>query len=422
MAETIGGRIRHAWNVFLGKDDLDTAYPKSYQSSYSYGSSRQDRVRPRYSAEKSIISSIYTRLSIDCADAILRHVRLNENGEYDSDMPSYLNECLTVAANIDQKARAFRQDIFQSLFDNGVIAIVPIDTTGNPLVEAYDIKTMRVGFITGWEPEQVTASVYNQKTGIREPISVPKALAAIVENPFYSVMNEPNSTLQRLQLKLNMLDSLDSQISSGKLDMIIQLPYVIKTEAKRDAAETRRKDIEIQLKNSQYGIAYTDGTERITQLNRPVENTLLPQITYLTEELYSHLGLTPEIMKGTADEKTMLNYLNRTVAPLVEAVAESMHATFLTKTARSQKQAIKYFRDPFKLVPVSQIAEIADKFTRNKIATSNELRSAIGWKPSKDPSADKLENSNMPQKSDESAGTPPAAPVADPFNQPSVQE
>ena len=404
--------------MFLGKDDLDAAYPKSYNSSYYYGGTRPDRNKPRFTAEKSIIASIYTRLSIDCADAVLKHVRLNDNDEYDSDMPSMLNEALTVQANIDQKARAFRQDIFQSLFDNGVIAIVPIDTTGNPLLESYDIKTMRVGTITGWEPEQIVASIFNQKTQLREPIPVPKTLAAIVENPFYAVMNEPNSTLQRLQRKINMLDNLDELTSSGKLDMIIQLPYVIKTDAKRDAAEQRRKDIEFQLKGSQYGIAYTDGTERITQLNRPVENTLLPQVTYLTEQLYSQLGLTPEILKGTADEKTMLNYLNRTIAPLVEAVAESMHATFLTKTARSQKQAIKYFRDPFKLVPISQIAEIADKFTRNEIATSNEMRSAIGWKPSKDPKADKLQNSNMPQKSDESAAQPTGEPPSPPANDP----
>jgi len=361
-------------------------------------------------------------MSIDAADAVLRHVRLNDNGEYEDDMPSALNECLTVAANIDQKARAFRQDIYLSLFDEGVIVIAPIDTTGNPLLESYDIKTMRVGPITGWGPQVVTASLYNEIAGRREPVPVPKTLGAIVENPFYQVMNETNSTLMRLQHKLHLLDQVDELVSSGKLDMIIQLPYVIKTDAKRDQAEVRRKDIEMQLKGSQYGIAYTDGTERITQLNRPVENTLLPQVTYLTEQVYAQLGLTPEIMKGTADEKTMLNYLNRTIAPLVEAVAESMHATFLTKTARTQKQAIKYFRDPFKLVPVSQIAEIADKFTRNKIATSNEMRSAIGWKPSKDPSADKLENSNMPNKTDASAGTPPAEPPPPPTGQPSVQE
>lgn len=407
MEETIGGRLKHAWNVFLGRTDLDNVYPRNYNSSYSYGSSRQDRVRPRFSMERSIISSIYTRLSIDASSIDIRHVRLDDEDRYSEDMGSLLNNCLQVEANLDQAAKAFRRDIYLTMFDEGVLAIVPIDTTGNPLMESYDIKTLRVGKIVGWNPETIKVSVYNQKRGIREDIDVPKSIVAIVENPFYSVMNEPNSTLQRLQRKLNLLDSVDELTSSGKLDLIIQLPYVIKNDTKREQAETRRKDIEFQLKGSQYGIAYTDGTERITQLNRPVDNNLLTQVTYLTELLYSQLGLTEEILKGTADEATMLSYFNRTIDPIVTAVVEEMHRTFLTKTARSQKQAIKEFQDPFRFVTLKDFAELSDKLARNEIATANELRGAIGWKPSTDKKADELRNSNMPAPKDETAQSPP---------------
>jgi hypothetical protein len=359
--------------------------------------------------ERSIISSIYNRLGIDVAAVDIRHVRLDDENRFLADMDSGLNNCLTVEANIDQGARAFRQDIAMTLFDKGVIAIVPVDTSVNPLTSGgFDIKTMRVGHIVGWYPKAVRVNVYNENSGRREEITLPKSYVAVVENPLYTVMNEPNSTLQRLIRKLNMLDAVDEQISSGKLDMIIQLPYTIRSEARREQANQRRKDLESQLNGSKYGIAYADGTEKITQLNRPLENNLLKQIEYLTTMLYSQLGLTPEVMNGTADEATMKNYYNRTIEPIIEAVVEAMRRTFLTKTARSQKQGIMAFRDPFKLVPISEIAEIADKFTRNEIASSNDIRQAIGWKPSKDPKADQLVNSNMPQSQTGAAGTQPA--------------
>lgn len=320
-------------------------------------------------------------------------------------MSSSLNDCLTVEANLDQGAQAFRQDIALSLFDKGVVAIVPVDTTIDPSVSgSFDIKTMRVGEIVAWHPKHVRVNVYNEDKGYREQITLEKKFVAIVENPFYSVMNEPNSTLQRLIAKLNLLDAVDEQSSSGKLDLIIQLPYVIKSEARRQQAEQRRKDIEFQLKGSQYGIAYTDGTEKVTQLNRPAENNLLEAIKYLTDMLYTQLGLTPEVMSGTADEATMLNYKSRTLKPILDAIVESMRRTFLTKTGRSQGQSIMYFDDPFKLVPISQLAEIADKFTRNEIASSNEIRTVVGWKPSKDPKADKLQNSNMPTPTNNQLG------------------
>lgn len=386
-------RLKHAWNAFSDENIRDRV---SYAGGYSYGG-RQDRSRLTYSNERSIISSILTRLSIDVADIDVRHVRLDKDNRYIEDMDSGLNNCLTLQANLDQMARHFRQDIAQTLFDKGVAAIVPVDTSISPAKSGgFDILTIRVGEIVAWFPEHIRVSLYNQNKGIREEITLPKRIVAIVENPLYAVMNEPNSTLQRLIHKLNMLDAVDEQSSSGKLDMIIQLPYVIKSEARRQQAEQRRKDIEFQLKGSKYGIAYTDGTEKITQLNRPAENNLLKQVEYLTNLLYSQLGLTEEVMNGTAGESTMLNYHNRTIKPVLDAIVEAMRATFLTKTARSQKQSILYFRDPFKLVPMEQIAEIADKFTRNEILTSNEIRTAIGFKPVKDPKADKLQNSNMP--------------------------
>jgi putative sterol carrier protein len=328
----------------------------------------------------------------------MRHVRTDDQKRYLEDIDSGLNSCLTLEANIDQAARAFRQDIAMTLFDRGVAAIVPVDTSINPEQSGgFDILTLRVGEVVTWYPNHVRVSLYNIDTGAREEITLAKSAVAIVENPLYSVMNEPNSTLQRLLHKLNLLDVIDDQSASGKLDLIIQLPYVIKSEARRQQAEQRRKDIEFQLKGSQYGIAYTDGTEKITQLNRPAENNLMAQIEYLTGMLYGQLGLTEEVMNGTADEKAMLNYWNRTIEPILTAIVEAMRRSFLTKTARSQKQTVMYFRDPFRLVPIENIAEIADKFTRNEILTSNEIRQVVGIAPSKDPKADKLQNSNMPQ-------------------------
>lgn len=390
-------RLKHAWNAFSSPDIEVTS--NHYEAGFSSGT-RPDRVRMRFSNERSIISSIYTRLAIDVAAIDIRHVRLDKQGRYKDEILSGLNSCLTLEANIDQAARAFRQDIVYTLFDEGVAAIVPVDTTLNPLrTGGYDIKTMRVGRIVQWYPQHVRVSVYNEKTGRRQEVLLEKRFVAIVENPLYSLMNEPNSTLQRLIRKLNLLDAVDDASSSGKLDLIIQLPYTIKTETRRLQAEQRRKDIEFQLKESRYGIAYTDGTEKITQLNRPAENNLWKQITDLTDMLYGQLGLTPEVMNGTADEKAMLNYHNRTVEPIVSAIVEAMRRTFLTQTARSQRQDILYFRNPFKLTPIETIAEVADKFTRNEILSSNEVRQIVGMRPSTDPEADKLKNSNMPEPS-----------------------
>lgn len=403
---TIKDRLTHAWNAFVNQP---APRIESYSGSIQYGA-RPDRMRYTFSNERSIISSIYTRLSVDISGVDIRHVRLDDNDRYLEDINSNLNRCLTLEANIDQAARHFRQDIAAMVIEKGVAAIVPIDTTINPSKSgSYDIKTMRVGEIIGWMPQHVHVRVYNERLGRREDITLEKKYVAIVENPLYQVMNEPNSTLQRLIRKLNLLDAVDEQSSSGKLDIIIQLPYVIKSEARRQQAEQRRKDIEFQLKGSQYGIAYTDGTERITQLNRPSENNLLKQIEYLTSMLYSQLGLTESVMDGTANEAAMLNYENRTIEPIVTAIIEAMRRTFLTNTARAQKQDIMYFRNPFKLVPVEQIAEIADKFTRNEITSSNEMRQVIGFKPSQDPQADELRNSNMPQPKDETKPTPPGS-------------
>jgi hypothetical protein len=394
---TIGSRLKHAWNAFTNQNEGDKY--KVFES-VTYGSGRPDRARFTVTNERSIISSIFTRLSIDVAAVDIRHVRLDADKRYTEDIESGLNNCLTLEANMDQGARAFRQDIALTLFDKGVAAIVPVDTTLNPgTTGGFDIKTLRVGEIVAWMPQHVRVSLYNESKGIRQEIVLEKKYCAIVENPLYAVMNEPNSTLQRLIRKLNLLDAIDEQSGSGKLDLIIQLPYVIKSEARRQQAEQRRQDIEFQLKGSQYGIAYTDGTEKVTQLNRPAENNLLKQVEFLTVMLYSQLGLTEEVMNGTADEKAMLNYNNRTIDPIMAAITEAMKRSFLTKTARSQMQSIMYFRDPFRLVPVSDLAEIADKFTRNEILTSNEIRQAIGFKPSKNPKADQLINSNMPAPS-----------------------
>jgi len=395
MATKLGAKLAHAWNAFKNQDEQYRI--KSWDMGAAYGT-KPDRVRLQISNERSIISSIYTRLSVDVASVNILHVRLDDQERYLEKIPSGLNECLTVEANIDQEARAFRQDMALSLFDKGVIAIVPVDTSINPeTTGGYDIKTLRVGEIVQWYPNHVRVNLYNEAIGRREEVTLEKRVVAIVENPLYSVMNEPNSTLQRLITKLNMLDAVDAASSSGKLDLIIQLPYVIKSEARRQQAEQRRQDIEFQLKGSTYGIAYTDGTEKITQLNRPAENNLLKQVEFLTGMLYNQLGLTEDIMNGTADEKAMLNYNNRTIEPIVAAIAGEFKRKFLTKTARSQLQSVKYFTDPFKFVPINDIAEIADKFTRNEILTSNEIRQLVGFKPSDDPKADELRNSNMPE-------------------------
>lgn len=396
----LGDRLRHAWNAFIDSDSAKNQ-PFEISGGGSYFSGRQDRIRPRYSNERSIISSIYTRIGIDVAAVPMRHVRQDDQDRYLEDIDSGLDSCLTLEANIDQAGRAFRQDIVMTILDEGVAAIVPVDTTLSPEESGgYEIKTMRVGRITSWFPQHVRVSLYNEATGQRQEVTLPKKTVAIVENPLYAIMNEPNSTLQRLIRKLNLLDTVDDQSASGKLDLIIQLPYVIKTEARRDQAEKRRKDIEFQLKSSQYGIAYTDGTEKIVQLNRAVDNNLLPQIQELKNQLYAELGLTPEVMNGTADEKTMLNYYARTIEPILTSIVESMIRAFLTKTARTQGQSIMFFRDPFKFVPMGGeggIADIADKFTRNEIVSSNEVRQGIGMKPRPEAKADALINSNMPQ-------------------------
>lgn len=397
MEQSIGSRLKHAWNAFLNRDP--TSNYRDSGISYSY---RPDRPRFTRGNEKSIVTSVYNRIALDVSSIDIRHVRLDENDRYLSIVNSGLNNCLSLEANIDQTGRAFVQDIVMSMFDEGSVAIIPVDTSRNPNeTESYDVLTMRTGQILEWFPRHVRVRVYNDRTGQREDIMVAKETVAIVENPLYAVINEPNSTMQRLIRKLNLLDAVDEQASSGKLDLIIQLPYVIKTETRRQQAEKRRRDIEEQLSGSKYGIAYTDGTERITQLNRSVENNLMKQIEYLTSMLYSQLGITTTILDGTADEKTMLNYNNRSIEPIISAIVDEMKRKFLTKTARSQKQSITFFRDPFKLVPVNDLAEIADKFTRNEIMTSNEIRQIIGMKPADDPKADELRNSNINQSNEE---------------------
>lgn len=412
MAETFGERLRRSWNVFVGRDERDQAPARRSYFDYGYGASyshRPDRTRLQSTNERStIISSIYTRLGIDVAAVDIKHVRLGDNDRYMEDIVSGLNNCLTLEANIDQGASAFKQDLAMTIFDKGVAAVVPVDTTGDMFLGSnYDILTMRVGEVVQWYPRHVKVSVYNdaENRGRREEIILPKRMVAIIENPLYSVMNEPNSTLQRLIRKLNMLDSLDDQASSGKLDIIIQLPYTIRTDARRNEAEKRRKDIEMQLAGSKYGIAYADGTERITQLNRPAENNMLGQVQYLTEMLYAQLGLTPAVFNGTADERTMLNYHNRTIDPVLRAISEGFRRSFLTKTARTQRQSIMYFRDPFKLVAVTEIAEIGDKFTRNEILSPNDIRTIIGIKPDMNPKSDELRNRNMPVVDDGSETT-----------------
>lgn len=406
MEMSFGSRLKHAWNAFTGNIQMNY---RDLGMSYSY---RADRPRMSRGNERSIVTSVYNRIALDVAALNVQHVRLDENGRFLSVIDDGLNNCLTLEANVDQTARSFIQDVVISMFDEGSVAIVPVDTTTDPNVSgSYDIQSLRVGQILDWYPQYIRTRVYNEQTGRKEDIVVPKSAVAIIENPLYAVINEPNSTMQRLIRKLNLLDVIDEQSGSGKLDLIIQLPYVIKTEARRQQAENRRKDIESQLSGSKYGIAYTDGTEHITQLNRSVNNNLMSQIEYLTSMLYSQLGITQSILDGTADEKTMLNYNNRTIEPIISAIVDEMKRKFLTKTARSQRQSISFFRDPFKLVPVNEIAEIADKFTRNEIMTSNEIRQVVGMKPSDDPRADELRNKNLsePSGSDQQSEEAPIA-------------
>lgn len=388
----ITDRLQHAWNAFMNRDPTYGRYP-DIGNSYSV---RPDRPRFTRGNERSIVTSVYNRIALDVSAINIQHVRLDDNSRFKEPIDSPLNRCLTLSANTDQTGRAFIQDAVMSMLDEGCVAIVPIETNFDPTIsESYDIYSMRTAKIVEWYPKHVKIRAYNELVGRQEEKIVPKKMVAIVENPLYAVINEPNSTMQRLVRKLGLLDVTDEQTASGKLDLIIQLPYIIKTEARRQQAEERRKNIEMQLAGSKYGIAYTDGTERITQLNRSLENNLMKQIEYLTSMLYSQLGITQSILDGTADEKTMLNYYSRTIEPIVSAIVDEMKRKFLTKTARSQHQSIVYFRDPFKLVPVNDIAEIADKFTRNEIMTSNELRQVVGMRPSDDPKADKLINSNL---------------------------
>ena len=402
METSFSSRLKHAWNAFVNNDT--TNHYRDVGIGYSY---RPDRPRLTRGNERSIVNSVYNRIALDASAMDIQHVRLDKNNRFLSVIDSGLNNCLTLDANIDQTSRAFMQDVVMSMFDEGSVALVPVDTTDDPTITgSYDIDSMRTGQILEWYPKHVRVRVYNENTGQKEDITIPKSTVSIVENPLYSVMNEPNSTMQRLIRKLNLLDVIDEQSGSGKLDLIIQLPYVIKTEARRQQAENRRKDIENQLSGSKYGIAYTDGTEHITQLNRSVGNNLMTQIEYLTSMLYSQLGITQSVLDGTANEETMLNYYDRTIEPILSAIVDEMKRKFLTKTARSQLQSISFFRNPFKLVPVNDIAEIADKFTRNEIMTSNEFRQIIGMKPSEDPKADELRNKNLSASKEETSDPP----------------
>ena len=398
MEINVGSRLKRAWNAFLNRD------PPIRSNSYYYGGYSY---RPYYqrlggATDRTVVSAIYNRIAVDASSITIQHVRLDENGRFNETIDSGFNSCLNLSANIDQTGRSFVEDIVLTMLDEGVVAVVPVDTDVDPkLTDSYEILTMRVGKITDWFPDSVRVKLYNDRNGEKEEIMVLKKNAAIIENPFYSVMNEPNGTMRRLIQKLNLLDSVDEQSSSGKLDLIIQLPYVIKNEARRAQAEERRRQIEDQLSGSKYGIAYTDGTEKITQLNRSLENNLLKQIEYLTALAYSQLGITQEIMNGTADEAAMTNYYSRMIEPIVSAIVDEFKRKFLTKTARSQRQSIMFYRDPFKLVPIGTVAEMADKFTRNEIMSSNEFRQVIGLKPSKDPRADELRNKNLNESADQ---------------------
>lgn len=389
MDFNLASRLKNAWNAFQNKSP-------NYVSNYGGTYYKPDRIRLTRGNERSIVTSIYNRISLDVASISIRHCILDDEDRFMEYKNSSLDSCLNLEANLDQTSRSFIQDVVMSLFDEGCIAIVPVDTVRDPMkTDSYDITSMRVGHIITWYPDSVKLEVYNEQKSIKEEIVLPKRIVSIIENPLYSIMNEPNSTLQRLIRKLNLLDAIDEQSGSGKLDLIIQLPYTVKTELRREQAERRRKDIEEQLQSSKYGVAYTDGTEKIMQLNRSVENNLLKQIEYLTSMLYSQLGITQTVLDGTADEQTMLNYYSRTIEPIISAITDEMKRKFLTKTARTQKQTILFFRDPFKLIPSEKLAELADKFTRNEIMTSNEFRQIVGRKPSSDPKADQLINSNL---------------------------
>lgn len=401
---SIRNKAKRAWDAFLTEDNPEDVVDFKYVNGYLGGGmgSRPDRHLSVTTNDRTIIASIISKMSIDAAAIELKHVMLDENERYTSTMNSGLNECLNIEANIDQAATEFRQDIVMTMLHKGVAAIVPVQTIGDPILSnSYEIKSLRVGEIVEWYPKHIRVSLYNEDKGVREEITLPKKMVAVVTNPLYSVMNNPNSTLRRLREKMNLLDSIDSKSNTGKLDMIIQLPYTIRSETKRQQAEQRKKDIEVQLTESKYGIAYTDATEKITQLNRPIENNLQPQIQELKKELYSQLGLTEEILAGTADENAMLNYKNRTIKPIVRAISEAIIRTFLTKTARTQGQSIMFYSNPFELTPISNIADIADKFTRNEILSGNEIRGSMGFMPSDDPKADKLQNSNMPQPAED---------------------
>lgn len=396
MDNSFSSRLKHAWNAFFNRDPTYTTYSSGGNSYNPY------RTRLTRGNERSIVTSVFNQIAIDVAQLDIKHVRVDDNNRFVEEINSGLNECLNVSANLDQTGRAFKQDIVMSMLDEGCVAIVPTDTKFDPMTtQSIDIEKMRTGKIKEWFPDSIRVNVFNEKTGKKEDLVLPKSMVAIVENPLYSVINEPNSTYQRLIRKLNILDAIDEQSGSGKLDMVIQVPYVIKSKTRQDMANERRKEIEAQLTGSKYGIAYIDGSEKITQLNRPVENNLMSQIEYLTKLLYSQLGINETVMNGTADEKTMLNYYNRTIEPIIAAITDEMNRKFLTKTARTQKQSIEYYRDPFKLVPVNDMAEIVDKFTRNEVLTSNEIRQIIGVKPSDDPDADKLRNSNIRQPDEE---------------------
>lgn len=413
MELSFGARLKHAWNAFTSRDPT-TSY-RDTGPGYSY---RPDRPRLTRGNERSIVTSIYNRIALDVSSININHCRIDENGRLIEKLTSTLDSCLNLEANIDQTGRAFMQDVVMSMLDEGHVAIVPVDTSDDPdITSGYNILSMRTGKIVEWKPKHVKVDVYNENTGKREIIELAKKEVAIIENPLYAVINENNSTMQRLVRKLNLLDVIDEQSGSGKLDLIIQLPYVIKSDARRQQVEKRRKDIEDQLMGTKYGIAYTDGTERITQLNRPIDNNLMKQIEYLMEMLYSQLGITKAILDGSANEQEMLNYHTRTIEPIVSAIVDEMKRKFLTKTARSQKQTIMFFRDPFKLVPINNIAEIADKFTRNEILTSNEIRQIIGVKPSDDPKADRLINSNLNQSNEDLAAAQPKEPSEEDYEE-----
>lgn len=402
MADSFGSRLMHAWNAFTNKDPTDAPGYTGFGTG-AYSNQRPYRSRFTRGNERSIVTSVYNRIALDVASINVNHIRLDKNDRFSEIIKSSLNECLTLDANVDQTGRAFIQDVVISMLDEGCVAIVPVDTTTDPTsTGSFDINSMRTGKIVEWYPRHVKINVYNDRTGEKEDVVLPKNSVAIIENPLYAVINEPNSTMQRLIRKLNLLDTIDNRTGSDKLDLIIQLPYVVKSDLQKKRAGERIDDITNQLSRSDYGIAYIDGTERVTQLNRPVENNLLKQVEYLTSMLYSQLGITQGILEGTADEQTMLNYTTRTIEPIISAITDEMKRKFLTKTARTQGQSIMFFRDPFKLVPVNNIAEIADKFTRNEIATSNEMRQAIGWKPSDDPKADELRNANISEPAQDS--------------------